>query len=165
MKSESKSLGYLQELCGLPLPWIAVGKPWVGKVPQHLYQSQQCRRMIKLERCGYNRTDQVQMQIPVWGFQLVAKSWWRPLCSGGESSSQEPEMLWWVSPFFLGIFCLVPLFPTWANLFLGELTHPVEGHQASKETNSRIQTLPNGEQCLVEQTKIREWVGKRAGLR
>lgn len=71
----------------------------------------------------------------------------------------------WVSSFSLGIFLLVPLFPTRASLFLVELSHPVQGHQASKETNSKMQTLPNGEQCLVEQTKIREWLEKRAGVR
>lgn len=69
------------------------------------------------------------------------------------------------APSFLGVFHLVPLFPTRANLFLGESAHPVQGHRASKETNSRAQTLPKREQCLVEQTKIREGVEKRAGLR
>lgn len=57
-------------------------------------------------------------------------------------------MMWWVSPFFLAIFLLVPLFPTRANLFLGESAHPMQDHQASKETNSSIQTLPNGEVML-----------------
>lgn len=87
----------------------------------------------------------------------------------GGPSSQEPEILWWFSRSFLGIFLLVPLFPTSANLFLGVLAHPVQGHQARKETeaeaNSRIQTPLDGEQSLVVQTKIREWVEKGAGLR
>lgn len=87
----------------------------------------------------------------------------------GGPSSQEPEILWWISRSFLGIFLLVPLFPTSANLFLGVVAHPVHGHQARKETeaeaNSRIQTLLDGEQSLVVQTKIREWVEKGAGLR
>lgn len=74
----------------------------------------------------------------------------------GEPSPQETEMLWWVSPFFLGIFLLVPLFPTRANLFLGELAHPVQGHQASKEAGSKL--CPMGSKLKLENGLKKEQV-------
>lgn len=64
-----------------------------------------------------------------------------------------------------GIFLLAPLFPIPADLFLGALVSSVQDHQSSKkkEPETKIRPLPEARSgYLVVETKIREWVARRA---
>ena len=170
VKSESKSFGYLQKMCSLPLQWDSHGKAVSGWEKCHSI----CTKDSKVWGClswkdvGYNMTDQAYMLIPVLGFQLVPESRWRPLCIVQSMVDQAlrcqrcscgPAPPWHFSPGSSD--------PSSCKFVSWGISTLCAGSPSQQENGGRNQEQdPNSAQGggAVVGTKIREWVERRSSL-